>query len=45
MIKENIKVVITDLDGTLLNNHHSISDYTQSVFQELHQMQCLWLKS
>lgn len=37
MIKENIKVVITDLDGTLLNNHHAISDYTQSIFQELHQ--------
>jgi Cof subfamily protein (haloacid dehalogenase superfamily) len=41
MIKENIKVVITDLDGTLLNNHHSISDYTQSVFQELHQQDYL----
>ncbi len=41
MIKENIKVVITDLDGTLLNNHHSISDYTQSVFKKLHQQNYL----
>lgn len=37
MIKENIKVIISDLDGTLLNNHHSISEYTKEVFQELHQ--------
>jgi len=36
MIKEKIKVVISDLDGTLLNSDHSISAYTKSVFQELH---------
>jgi len=37
MAEENSKVIISDLDGTLLNNHHTISDYTQSVFQELHR--------
>ncbi|HEY1195783.1 Cof-type HAD-IIB family hydrolase [Flavobacterium sp.] len=33
---KNIKVVISDLDGTLLNPQHRISDYTKSIFQELH---------
>jgi hypothetical protein len=37
MIKEKIKVVISDLDGTLLNQHHIISEYTKMVFQELHK--------
>lgn len=37
MSNKNIQIVITDLDGTLLNNHHTISEYTQSIFQELHQ--------
>lgn len=32
----NIKVVISDLDGTLLNSQHQISDYTKNVFQQLH---------
>jgi Cof subfamily protein (haloacid dehalogenase superfamily) len=41
MTKENIRVIISDLDGTLLNNHHSISDYTKEVFQELHQQDYL----
>lgn len=41
MTEENSKVIISDLDGTLLNNHHSISDYTQSVFQELHRQNYL----
>jgi Cof subfamily protein (haloacid dehalogenase superfamily) len=36
MLKQKIKVIISDLDGTLLNSDHSISDYTKSVFQELH---------
>ncbi|TDD93673.1 Cof-type HAD-IIB family hydrolase [Flavobacterium cellulosilyticum] len=36
IIKEKIKVVISDLDGTLLNSNHQISDYTKSVFQQLH---------
>lgn len=36
MIKEKIKVVITDLDGTLLNDNHQISDYTKSIFKQLH---------
>jgi Cof subfamily protein (haloacid dehalogenase superfamily) len=30
------KVIITDLDGTLLNAEHKISSYTQSVFKELY---------
>ncbi|OXA93379.1 Cof-type HAD-IIB family hydrolase [Flavobacterium hercynium] len=34
---QNIKVVVSDLDGTLLNPQHRISDYTKSIFQELHQ--------
>ncbi|MBG6111700.1 Cof subfamily protein (haloacid dehalogenase superfamily) [Flavobacterium sp. CG_9.10] len=37
MIKKKIKVVISDLDGTLLNTHHKISDYTKRVFQKLHE--------
>ena len=41
MIKANTKVIISDLDGTLLNQHHVISDYTRSVFQELHQLNYL----
>lgn len=41
MIRENCKVIISDLDGTLLNQHHLISDYTRSVFQELHQQNYL----
>lgn len=35
-IKKRIKVVISDLDGTLLNTEHKISQYTKTVFQELH---------
>jgi Cof subfamily protein (haloacid dehalogenase superfamily) len=31
-----IKVVISDLDGTLLNPEHRISEYTKTVFQKLH---------
>ncbi|MCR4033769.1 Cof-type HAD-IIB family hydrolase [Flavobacterium panacis] len=33
---KNIKVIVSDLDGTLLNPQHRISDYTKSIFQELH---------
>ncbi|WP_426484990.1 Cof-type HAD-IIB family hydrolase [Flavobacterium sp. 2] len=33
---KNIKVVVSDLDGTLLNPQHRISEYTKSIFQELH---------
>ena len=35
-IKGKIKVVISDLDGTLLNTDHQISEYTKTVFQKLH---------
>jgi Cof subfamily protein (haloacid dehalogenase superfamily) len=38
---KNIKVVVTDLDGTLLNTQHRISDYTKSIFQELHNQNYL----
>lgn len=37
----NIKVVVSDLDGTLLNPQHKISDYTKSIFQELHNQNYL----
>jgi len=33
---KNIKVVVSDLDGTLLNPQHKISEYTKTTFQELH---------
>lgn len=35
--KEKIKVIISDLDGTLLNTAHQISEYTKTVFQQLHK--------
>lgn len=41
MLKEKIKVVISDLDGTLLNSDHTISAYTKSVFQELYNQNYL----
>lgn len=41
MSKQKIKVVISDLDGTLLNSDHTISAYTKSVFQELHKQNYL----
>jgi len=41
MSKKKIKVVISDLDGTLLNSDHAISTYTKSVFQELYQQNYL----
>ena len=41
MSKQKIKVIISDLDGTLLNTDHTISDYTKSVFQELHKQNYL----
>ena len=41
MSERKIKVVISDLDGTLLNSDHTISAYTKSVFKELHQQDYL----
>lgn len=42
MIKENkIKVIISDLDGTLLNQEHKISTFTKTIFQELHNQDYL----
>ena len=38
---KNIKVIVTDLDGTLLNPQHKNSDYTKSIFQELHNQNYL----
>jgi hydroxymethylpyrimidine pyrophosphatase-like HAD family hydrolase len=29
---DNKIVIISDLDGTLLNQHHTISEYTKSCF-------------
>lgn len=40
-MKEKIKVVISDLDGTLLNSEHKISQYSKTVFQELHNQNYL----
>lgn len=37
VLKEKIKVIITDLDGTLLNTEHQISHFTKTVFQQLHR--------
>jgi len=41
IVKDKIKVVISDLDGTLLNKEHKISEYTKTVFQELHNQNYL----
>lgn len=41
ILKEKIKVVISDLDGTLLNSDHKISQYTKTIFQELHNQNYL----
>lgn len=41
MSNQKIKVIISDLDGTLLNSDHAISDYTKSVFKELHEQNYL----
>ena len=41
MTKEKIKVIISDLDGTLLNGEHKISQNTKAVFQELHKQNYL----
>lgn len=40
-LHQEIKVVISDLDGTLLNSDHRISAYTKTVFQELHNQNYL----
>lgn len=34
---KNVKVIISDLDGTLLNSNHELSEYTKSIFKQLHQ--------
>lgn len=36
-MNEHIKVIISDLDGTLLNEHHTIAAYTKSVLQQMHE--------
>ena len=41
MDNSNIKVIISDLDGTLLNTKHKISNFTKKVFQELHRQNYL----
>ena len=33
----NIKMIVTDLDGTLLRKDKTISDYTKSVFNKCHE--------
>jgi haloacid dehalogenase-like hydrolase len=36
-IHQNIKVIVSDLDGTLLNSHYEITTETKAVFNELYQ--------
>ncbi|MBC5841818.1 Cof-type HAD-IIB family hydrolase [Flavobacterium sp. F-380] len=36
-MNKHIKVIISDLDGTLLNEHHTIGAYTKTVLQEMHE--------
>lgn len=38
---KKIKVVISDLDGTLLTPEHKISEYTKTIFKELHNQNYL----
>ncbi len=38
---KKIKVIITDLDGTLLNTDHKVSTYTKTVFKTLHDQNYL----
>jgi Cof subfamily protein (haloacid dehalogenase superfamily) len=38
---KKIKVIISDLDGTLLNADHKVSPYTKSVFKALHDQNYL----
>lgn len=33
--KQRFKVIISDLDGTLLNKQHRISDYSKTIFRKL----------
>jgi Cof subfamily protein (haloacid dehalogenase superfamily) len=40
-VNDKIKVVISDLDGTLLNKQHKISEYTKTIFRELHHQKYL----
>ena len=37
MQKHKIKAVISDLDGTLLNAHHMLSEYSKCVIRRLTQ--------
>ncbi|MGL2986855.1 Cof-type HAD-IIB family hydrolase [Flavobacterium sp. RSSA_27] len=36
-IHSNIKVIVSDLDGTLLNSNHQITAATKAIFQQLYQ--------
>tara|TARA_R110000868_G_scaffold102642_4_gene282716 strand:- start:1133 stop:1969 length:837 start_codon:yes stop_codon:yes gene_type:complete len=36
-MNKNIKVIISDLDGTLLNQHHTIAEFTKIVLREMHE--------
>lgn len=38
-----IKMVVTDLDGTLLRNDKTISDYTENVLAELKEQGILFV--
>ena len=36
MLESNKKVIISDLDGTLLNNDHQVSHFTKQVLKQIH---------
>jgi Cof subfamily protein (haloacid dehalogenase superfamily) len=36
-VENRIKVIVSDLDGTLLDSNHRISEYSKSVFRKLHE--------
>jgi len=39
----NIKMVVTDLDGTLLKSNKLISDYTSNIISKLHEKGILFI--
>lgn len=43
-IMSGIRLVIADVDGTLVNDHRELSSYTKSVIERLHEQEfCLVL--
>ena len=40
---KNVKMVITDMDGTLLNSNHEVSDKFFEIFKQLKQQNILFV--